>query len=262
MNLYIKFVLFIILIFIIVFSVYRTTQKVTQKSTEDKCKNKYLNSYITFMTKIEGERNKAMNGMKDMKNYINFSFHYKLFNLFELLVKKLDENNIKYFLIGGGLIGYYRHNQGFIPWDDDIDIGILEEDRDKFHNVVKEMIKENSNITLDIHDIDKVLYGMKDENPVQIDIFYYKYYESEGIYSFYMDRLRGWWPNEKIAKHELFPLEEVDFKLYLPDGNLMKETKIKIPRYSMVYLDRAYPNWQHNLYINIPHMQYYDDLFF
>jgi NAD(P)H-flavin reductase len=43
-----------------------------------------------------------MNGI-DLKYYINFAFHYKLFNLFEIVIKKLDEKKINYFLIGGGL---------------------------------------------------------------------------------------------------------------------------------------------------------------
>jgi phosphorylcholine metabolism protein LicD len=222
------------------------------------------NIVIEYTKNIEFNRNKTMNGLCDMKKYINFAFHYKLFNLFELVTKKLDENNIKYFLICGGLIGYHRHNQSFIPWDDDIDIAIFEEDRDKLHELINKIIKENIKIKFNnIAGLDKLLYYEyeKDNNPSLIDIFYIKYYENDRMYSYNTFILKQIWPNEKISKDEIFPLKEVDYKLYLPDGKIMKTIKIKIPNKSINYLDRAYPKWKINYVPGVAHNVYYNFLF-
>lgn len=55
-------------------------------------------------------------------------------NEFEILKYFKDfseENNIEYTLYSGTLLGAIRHG-GFIPWDDDIDVGLLRSDFDKF----------------------------------------------------------------------------------------------------------------------------------
>ena len=55
----------------------------------------------------------------------------KLLNKLEEVCKK---HGISYFAVCGTLLGAVRHN-GFIPWDDDMDVGLLREDYDKliFH---------------------------------------------------------------------------------------------------------------------------------
>ena len=51
-------------------------------------------------------------------------------------------NELKYFADSGTLIGAIRH-EGYIPWDDDIDLVMLREDYDKFVQIAPKWLKED-----------------------------------------------------------------------------------------------------------------------
>lgn len=70
----------------------------------------------------------------------NFDYLPKLHNCQLIIAREIkricDKHNIRYFIIAGTLLGAVRHG-GFIPWDDDMDVGMLREDYEKFLKVAK-----------------------------------------------------------------------------------------------------------------------------
>jgi lipopolysaccharide cholinephosphotransferase len=59
-----------------------------------------------------------------------------LAKMLEDLVQYFERHQLRYYLVGGTLLGAVRHH-GFIPWDDDIDLGMPRSDYDRFLSLVK-----------------------------------------------------------------------------------------------------------------------------
>ncbi len=55
--------------------------------------------------------------------------------------KICEKHNLRYFVVAGSMLGAIRH-QGFIPWDDDIDVAMPRNDYDKFLEIAPSELPE------------------------------------------------------------------------------------------------------------------------
>lgn len=62
------------------------------------------------------------------------------------ILKEIDKicrkHNIEYYMEGGSLLGAVRHH-GFIPWDDDLDISVMQKDYPRLRKALIEELPEN-----------------------------------------------------------------------------------------------------------------------
>ena len=73
---------------------------------------------------------------KDMK-YL-WALQIDLYLVFSDICEKY---NLRYFLFYGGLLGAIRHD-GFIPWDDDLDVAMPREDYNEFMKIAPDLLDE------------------------------------------------------------------------------------------------------------------------
>lgn len=76
--------------------------------------------------------------------------------IFKSFIQICEANNLRYYLLGGTLLGAVRH-QGFIPWDDDIDVGMPRQDYEIFLKIAQENLPKH--LFVQTHSTDK-------ENPL------------------------------------------------------------------------------------------------
>lgn len=151
-----------------------------------------------------------------------------------------EEFQIDYFAIGGTLIGTVR-NGGLLPFDDDIDLGILINDSDKIKKYV----------------IDDIYY--KDEYYFIDFIFGYKLHKKNSNMFLDIMVFENKDDQYKIINdcydNESFNLDEVNPIVKLPFDNIM----INVPNKYKKYLDRAFKDWDKIIKMDCGH--HYDGCF-
>ena len=72
---------------------------------------------------------------------------HEILKIFKEVSKILEDNNLRYFAIGGTCLGAVRHN-GFIPWDDDLDIAMPDVDYEKFIKIAPNVLPSHLKMIL------------------------------------------------------------------------------------------------------------------
>ena len=124
-----------------------------------------LNEFKTLSSSLDATKLKPAKGA--LRDY-----QLKIFVFAKKMIKTFDEQKINYFLIGGTLIGAIRH-KGFVPWDDDFDLGMMRDDYDK----MLEFCKKNY-ISIDPKEI-----TFTPKNRTYVWAKYLKKYPNKIIYS-------------------------------------------------------------------------------
>lgn len=112
------------------------------------------------------------------------------------ILRELDrvcrKHNLRYYIVGGTLIGAVRH-KGFIPWDDDIDVSMPRKDFNKLCKIAKEEF--SGDYFLQTRKTDKKCY------------FYYAKLRKSGTY-FGEDKFEHT-PIHKGIFMDIFPLDHI-----------------------------------------------------
>jgi lipopolysaccharide cholinephosphotransferase len=118
-------------------------------------------NYVVDLTKVTIDITKIPQAKGNLKVVQNCSI--SVLSVFSEIAEK---HNLKWWIDSGTLIGHVRHD-GFIPWDDDIDIAMMRDDYERMFTILdKEFCKDGFFYTRG--EITRLFYK---NTPAQVDIF-------------------------------------------------------------------------------------------
>lgn len=178
---------------------------------------------------IDNVKHEQFNLLTTKERKISNNLAKKLKKMYIDLRDTLDSNNIEHWVSGGTLLGAVRH-QGFIPWDDDMDIHIKFKDVGKVINVVLKMkgyklnSLQNTKSILKLFPQDSTTFA-----PPFIDILFEKELENDEqgtckeVNNIMKSNRECLSVKEKETNHndDIFPLKKMDFEdiwVYVPNN--------------------------------------------
>lgn len=180
-------------------------------------------------TKIKFLRENQLNTVKFAKQITDF----------------LDSENLEYFITSGTLIGAVRH-KGFIPWDDDFDIGLMRKDYERLKEILKKkcVLVDTTKISYKQANTCKILDETIKNNPdkliaylapkyiqlyqgtsfvdcVSIDIFPHEYYRDDYTFNEYKQKV------SRLVREMPSKINYYEVANFLHDESIMDENVVE-----------------------------------
>lgn len=150
----------------------------------------------------------------------------RLMEMAKTITKILDDNKIKYFISFGTLIGAVRH-QGFIPWDDDFDIFLFDDEYDRALEILRKELPSD----LLVHD--------QKNDPI-----YWPYWSR--VRDLNSETYSKLWPNDNKYKYR-----GINFDLYRLEKIKRKDKEKHLLHHQITYNKRIYKSGLTNLKIYV-----------